>query len=177
MGWFHRSRRCTSCGIAVSEQWRDIAGYENRYKISSTGRIMNYATGRVLRGKELSNGYRGVQLGRGMCYLVHRLVLTAFDRAPEDGEQGNHKNGIRADNRLENLEWHSCSENHKHSYRELKRKQHALIRKVLAVASDGTELHFPSVLAAAQHFGVVAGSIASAAMRNHKCKNWSFSYV
>lgn len=52
-------------------------------------------------------------------FLVHRLVLRAFTGV--DGDQGNHKNGVKWDNRATNLEWCTMSENMQHSYRVLGR--------------------------------------------------------
>jgi hypothetical protein len=172
--------------------WADIEGFPG-YQVSSCGCVRSIdrdvkqshktagtATrrmkGKVLRPGRARNGYLLVMLGRGSKrHLVHRLVASAF--IPGNKElQVNHKNGVRDDNRVENLEWMSCSDNHRHSYRELSRKKHGLTIPVVLV--KGAEiLEFESELAAAKHLGVVAGSVRSALNRDHKCRGYEVFHV
>lgn len=156
--------------------WADIAGYEGRYQVDRSGQVRNVKTGRVLKPRIYRNHYHGMILGRdSKNYLVHRLVAAAF--IPGDTSlQVNHKNGNRGDNRVENLEWLSCSDNHRHSYRELKRKKHCLTKTVLISKGDSI-MKFDSVVLAAKALGVVPGSIASAQNKNHLCRGWAVSYV
>lgn len=88
------------------------------YEVSTLGRVRNKRTGRVLK-PTLSRGYEKVTLcwnGERKNAQVHRLVLMAF-RHLGDGLECNHINGVKNDNRLENLEWVTCSQNHHHAVR------------------------------------------------------------
>lgn len=95
------------------EQWKVISKAPN-YKISSNGRIVSILTGKERRGIIQSNGYLRIKLscnGKKTTYYIHRLVLEAFHGPSSNDIQANHKNFIKTDNRIENLEWCTCQEN------------------------------------------------------------------
>jgi hypothetical protein len=104
----------------VSEEWREVE-VAPRYEVSNLGRVRNKKSGRVLSGSPHATlgyvlvGVLPVRSG-GRAAYVHRLVAQAFLGAPPPRYEVNHKNGIRFDNRLENLEWVTHSQNNKHSY-------------------------------------------------------------
>jgi len=111
----------------VSEEiWKDVIGHEGLYQVSSLGRVKSFCrdkNGRILRPGKASKGYLQVRLFRGgkqKQVLVHRLVLEAHTGpAPSPKHEGNHRNGDKADNRIENLEWVTPEENIRHAFREL----------------------------------------------------------
>ena len=94
-----------------------IKDFEN-YQINEIGDIINLNTNRLLK-KVYSNGYLLVGLfkkGKRYFILRHRLVALSFITNKQNKPFINHINGIRDDNRMENLEWVTHSENVKHAY-------------------------------------------------------------
>lgn len=103
------------------EIWNEIKGFDGNYSVSSEGRVRSNG---LLKGKnskvrilktELSKkGYLRVGLtkdGKQKKYLVHRLVAIAFLDNPNNLPEVNHRNEIKTDNRVENLEWMSRRDN------------------------------------------------------------------
>jgi len=122
--------------METKEEWRDVFGYKEYYKVSNLGRVKkigktvfrNNGTRRKILDVILKNtlkrtGYTQVRLivddNLFKSVLVHRLVATAFIPNPENKPQVNHINGVKNDNRVENLEWVTASENGLHKYRVL----------------------------------------------------------
>ena len=167
-----------------NDVWRDVLGYEGAYQVSDLGRVRSLdreivcsdgrtkaLRGRVLKPGVGTNGYLSVALGRGQMCLVHRLVAQAFIDNPDARPQVNHRNGRRDDNQIANLEWATCSENHKHAYAELPRKLHARTMPV-CLLKDVVCVCFDSLLEAATWLGVSVGAVGSAIHNNHQCKGY-----
>lgn len=101
------------------EVWLPIKDYPN-YQVSSDGRIKNINTGYIflphIRGFYLRVGLYTPSIKRAKSFSVNRLVAQAFLGDRDHSWEVNHKNGIKDDNRLVNLEWVTPSQNVKHSY-------------------------------------------------------------
>lgn len=118
------------------EQWRDIDGYEGMYQVSDLGRVRSLKFGkvRVLKGTKNSDGYLIVDLLRGgkrtrKSISVHRLVAQAFIPNYDDSKTVvNHKNEIRTDNRVDNLEWCTIQYNVTYNDIHLRRSNSKLLK-------------------------------------------------
>ncbi len=97
----------------LDEEWRDVVGYEGLYQASSAGRIRSLTKGGIVKPGETHGGYLQVCLHKNKkksTHKVHRIIATAFI-GDGGGRHVDHVNGIRTDNRAENLKWCTISEN------------------------------------------------------------------
>lgn len=119
------------------EVWK-IFPENNYYSISNLGRVKNNKTGRVLKQtlkKGSGQGYCQIELKRDgdrQYWRVHRMVMITFKPINNFKEfQVDHINGIRNDNRLENLRWNSALSNTKNKDENRVRISEILNQKIL----------------------------------------------
>lgn len=100
-----------------------VPGHDGVF-IDCMGTVVNtnrYLKPRFVKSYLAKNGYLVVSLNNKREYL-HRVLGMAFLNNPLNKKTINHKNGIKTDNRLENIEWATYSENNTHAYRVLGKK-------------------------------------------------------
>lgn len=133
---------------------------------SNLGRI-RLRRGKISKFRTNTSGYHTV-LVRGQHYMAHHIIAKSWLEAPiNDKMQINHKNGIKVDNRVENLEWVTPSENVKHAW--LSRKNaHTNATPVKSISADGKETIFASIKEASIFTGVSKGNIHSASVGHRR---------
>lgn len=117
--------------MGQSETWKPINGFDQYYEISSCGRVKRLGHNKpslksiyytrtlpekIMKSFVSKSGYARVALKKINKYTIHRLVAAAFIPNPKNKPCVNHINGIKTDNRVENLEWYTLKENSQHAH-------------------------------------------------------------
>lgn len=164
----------------MSEEWRDVVGYEGLYQVSDQGRVKSLertdswgrtVKERILKPNVVGGGYLRVVLyagGKTRMFFVHRLVCQAFHENPDNKPQVNHVNEDKTDNRACNLEWCTRKENCNHGTRNT-RAAKALSKPVGQYTLDGDLVKvWPSVIEAQRQTEFSQGHISEVANGKRK---------
>lgn len=153
----------------MTEEWKKI---EENYSVSNWGRVRNDKLNQ-LSNLSLNNGYLRTSVS-GKIQYVHRLVAKAFIPNIDNLPEVNHKNEIRSDNRVENLEWVTHKDNLNFGSRNEKLgRGHC---KSIIATKDGEEYGFRSLKQAAKFLNIKQPNISAALTKNRKVKGYTFRY-
>ena len=131
---------------------KPIKKYQN-YEVSICGMVRNVNRKRILKPSVSNVGYYYVNLYKNIKvkkHTIHRLVAEAYVDNVNNYKMVNHINGIKADNRIENLEWVTASQNIQHAF-DTGLKKPSVTRLVLDTA---TGIFYESVTEAAKYYNV-----------------------
>ena len=176
---------------------KNLIGYEGLYIIDNLGNVVScprvqgarFVNQYKILGTKINRlGYKEVALskdGKTRTVLLHRLLAMHFVDNPDNLPCVNHKNGIKADNRIENLEWCTRSWNTKHAYEHnlggFREHANAGIRAmnedaqyvvVRLIGPDGVEYQFGSTREAAEFVGANIDAVTSAIRKHQRVRGY-----
>lgn len=163
----------------MTEVWKTAPVLNHQYEVSSMGRIrhrvkMTLVSQRIMRGGYLQTCLYNPETRQGKSFMVHRLVALTFLGAP-NGLQVNHIDCSKTNNRVENLEYVTATENMRHAKEHGLRPSRRGTKAGGAVLTEKQVLRIAELIRAgrpyaeiARTFGVSSGAIRSIAIGN----NW-----
>ena len=133
--------------VFEDEKWKEIQHEDRKFRVSDKGRVFLEWYGKSTFGTRCDAGYFNIT-NRGKTYRVHRIVAIAF-LGDRDGLVVNHKDNYGYNNRAENLEWTTVSDNLNHALKIGARKTRKIVRK----DKDGEVKQYPSIQSAVDELG------------------------
>jgi hypothetical protein len=180
--------------VLCEEIWKPAKDYEGLYEISNQGRVRGLdrkdprgitVKGVILKFQEDKDGYYRVNLcksGKKKPFRVNRLVAINFIENPDNLPVVNHKDGNKKNNKVENLEWCTRSENDLHAFRTgLRVPYNGGTNKHIAKVDIHTNKileTYASITEAASEIGVTTQAVTSCAHgRSRTCKGYNWIFI
>lgn len=163
----------------MKEVYKPVLGYENKYLVSNCGNVKSISRGRILSPKNNHDGYLRIQLWKNnKCEFrsIHVLVMEAFSRKPFANAVVNHINGLKYDNRIENLEWLTQKENIRHAWKTGLNKRVNKGKPVYIEDLAGHVYSYGNATITSEVFGCSFSLIAKYARENKQVKGLTYSY-
>lgn len=165
----------------MEEIWKDIKGYEGMYQVSNLGRVKRVTTGRILKSGKNRGGYLYVNLCKQRVVSnkrIHRLVAEAFIPNPQNKPQVNHVDEDKTNNRVDNFEWVTATENNNHGTHNDRVSKTLSIPIIATNLTTGESTKFNSGKECARQLGLNAGHITSVLKgRLKQTGGYIFEYV
>ena len=165
-------------------EWRDVPEFDGIIQVSNTGLVRSAGT-KTHPPHEYTQslscwGYPRVHInlnGKNKNLVVHRMVAKAFIPNPENKKQVNQNNGNKTDNRVENLEWCTPSENCQHRERVIWNGAHPSGRRKRKVVCLDTGEEFESLHDANYSvYGRRSNNIGIAIKQGSLCRGQRWAY-
>ena len=155
------------------EAWKDVSGYEGLYQVSNQGRVKSFKQEkeRILKPVRDTCGYLRVILckngKRKMC-SIHRLVALTFIPNKDNFTEVNHKDEIKTNNNIENLEW--CDKKYNNNYgTRIQRAVEKISKPVFQYTKDGKFVReWKSTMDVKRNLGYYRGIISECCLGKRK---------